>query len=379
MSKRIWVGLDVGVHTTAICILNATGEAVREAEFPTSVENIDAFVRPMRRGNVAAIAMEAGSTSIYLARGLERLKYSVVVFDCRQISTYLGIKQNKTDRNDARNIAEVARSGRGSVSEVMLKTLECQRIRSMLATRQQMIRIRVATESAIGSQFHLYGGKLSRNWSAAILRRNAHLEMARLLKEQKVDLREDIEPVLSICESLRAYVEHLDRIIAEMAGRIEVCQRFMEIPGVGPITALSFYSAICNPQRFEKSIDVGPYLGLVPRVRQSGGTVARLRISKMGNTMTRRHLTTAAMILLRPTTKDSSIKRWGCGVSDRRGPARAKVAVARKLSTIMLAMWKSGTPFDHYPEPSISEPLIETAHSSLRGAAGPETGFDLGL
>ncbi len=311
MSKRLWVGLDVGVHQTSVCVLNYAGEPVQEANLPTSVETIHGFLRPLRRGNIEVIAMEAGSTGTYLARGLDHLKYSVAIFETRQIAKYRGIKQNKTDRNDARSIAEVARSGRGAISEVLVKSVECQRIRSMLATRQQMVRMRVGSEASIGAQFHLYGGRMPRNRSAAMLRRNAIFEMARIRKEQKIDLRQDIEPVLSICESLRAYVEHLDHELAEMAASIEVCRRFMELPGVGPIIALSFYSAVCEPNRFERCKDVGPYLGLVPRVRQSGGTVARLRISKMGSTLTRQHLATAAMIVLRTTTKDSKIEALG--------------------------------------------------------------------
>ncbi len=361
MSKRLWVGLDVGVHMTSVCVLNFAGEAIQQVDLPTSVETIDAFIRPLRRGNIEVIAMEAGSTSIYLARGLERLKYSVAVFETRQMATYLGMKQNKTDRNDARSIAEVARSGRGAISEVLVKTVECQRIRSMLATRQQMLRMRVGSEAAIAAQFNLYGGKMPRNHSAAILRRNAIFEMARLRKEQKIDLRPDIEPILSVCAGLRAYVEHLDRTLAEMAANIEVCRRFMEIPGVGPIIALSFYSAICDPIRFDRCIDVGPYLGLVPRVRQSGGTITRSRISKMGNTMTRQHMSTAAMILLRAPTKDSALKRWGLNLRERRGAGRARMAVARKLSIVMLAMWKRGTiwePFDRCGPLSESTELV---------------------
>jgi transposase len=348
MSKKLWVGLDVGVHMTAICVLDASGVVICEAERPTSVDSIDQLLKPLRKGNIELIAMEAGSTSIYLTRGLNRLKYPVAIFECRQISTYLGLKQNKTDRNDARCIAEVARSGRGAISEVMTKTVECQRIRSMLATRQHLVRMRVGIEAAIGSQFNLYGGKMLRSRSGIILRRNVNLELARLRKEQKVDLRSDIEPIVSICESLRTYVEHLDRTFAQMANTIDICRRFMEIPGVGPIIALSFYSAICDPHRFEKCNDVGAYLGLVPRIRQSGGTVARFRISKMGNTMTRQHMCTAAMILLRSTTKPSQLKNWGLELRERRGAGRARSAVARKLSVIMLAMWKHGTAFDPF-------------------------------
>jgi len=86
---------------------------------------------------------------------------------------------------------------------------------------------------------------------------------------------------------------------------------------------------------------------LVPRVRQSGATVARYRISKMGNTMTRRHLATAAMALFR-TTAETRLKTWGLKICERRGKGRAKMAVARKIAVVMLAMWKRGTAFEPF-------------------------------
>lgn len=362
MNKRLWIGLDVGLRSTSICVINSIGEAVHESEVATSVETIDATLRPMRRGNIQMIAMEAGSGSFHLARGLRHLKYCVAVFDARQVAMYLGIAQNKTDRNDARGIAEIARSGRSAVSEVFVKTVETQKIRSLLATRQQIVRMRVASESAIATQLKLYGATIPRISSTAKLRSTFMREILRVRKEQKIDLRFELEPVISICESLRSFVDHLDKVVAQTATDIEVCRRFLDIPGVGPITALSFYSAICDPNRFGKSVDVGPYLGMVPRVRQSGETVARYRISKMGNTMTRQHLTTAAMILLRPSAKETNLKSWGVQLRERRGAGRAKIAVARKLSTIMLAMWKQGTVFDPtrglQDAPATSRPII---------------------
>ncbi len=322
------------------------GEVVHESDVATSVETIDAILRPLRRRNIQLIAMESGSGSFHLARGLRHLKYCVAVLDARQVATYLGIAQNKTDKNDARGIAEIARSGRSAVSEVFVKTVEFQKIRSLLATRQQIVRMRVASESAIAAQLKLYGGKTPTVRSSAKLRLNVMKEVLEVRKQHKVDLRLELEPVISICESLRSFAEHLDKVVAQTAADIEICRRFMDIPGVGPITAVSFYSAICDPNRFEKSVDVGPYLGMVPRVRQSGETVARYRISKMGNTMTRQHLTNAAMILLRPSTKETTLKSWGIQVRERRGGGRAKMAVARKISTVMISMWKRGTVFE---------------------------------
>jgi len=352
MSKRLWVGLDVGADTMNVCVVNDQGAQVHEEVLPTSAATLDGLLRPMRRGNIVAIGMEAGGTSIHLARSLTRMKYPVVVFECRQISAYLSMRGNKTDRNDARCIAEVTRTGRGVVSEIVVKSTECQRIRSMLTLRQQFIRMRVAGEGGIGSLFRLHGGKLKRSYSAAALRREVREEVTRLRKHEKIDLRDDVEPMLVLCERMRAQVEAMDRNILETARGIEPCRRFMEIPGVGALTALSFYSAIGDPHRFKRSEDVGAYLGLVPRIRQSGTSVARFRISKMGSTLTRWHLSVAASVHLRANSAETRLKAWGAVLQERRGRGRARAAVARKLATIMLAIWKRGESYDPFFSPS---------------------------
>ena len=346
MSKRLWVGLDVGVDTMTVCVLNAAGEPVREDTIYSQAKALDRVLMPFRRSNIANIAMEAGSTSIKLTRALRKMKYSVSVFECRQVSAFLGIKRNKTDKNDARCIAEVARSGPGSVSEVYVKSAECQHIRSMLMMRQRFIRMRVAGELAIGSLFRLNGGKLKRCHSGDGLRRTVRAEIVRLRKDERTDLSGEIDPMLAICGQMRDHVEALDKKLAALASESELCRRFMEIPGVGPITALSFFSAIENPFRFRRNADVGAYFGLVPRVRQSGASVARLRVSKMGNTLTRYHLNNAAAVHLRSNSAGSSIKVWGENVGERRGGNRARTAVARKLAVVMISLWKNGQRFD---------------------------------
>ncbi|WP_234180295.1 IS110 family transposase [Sphingopyxis sp. NFH-91] len=370
MSKKLWVGLDVGVDTMTICVLNALGEAVREDTIASTAKALDEVLRPYRRSNIANIGMEAGSTSIILTRALRKMKYSVSVFECRQVSAFLGIKRNKTDKNDARCIAEVARSGPGALSDVYVKSAECQHIRSMLVMRQRFVRMRVAGELAIGSLFRLNGGKLKRRYSGDGLRRTARAEVVRLRREQKIDLSAEIDPMLAICGQIRDHVEAIDKRLTALAKESDLCRKFMAIPGVGPITALSFFSAIEDPFRFKRTADVGAYFGLVPRVRQSGATVARLRISKMGNTLTRQHLNNAAAVHLRSNSAVSSIKLWGERVRERRGGMRARTAVARKLAVVMLALWKKDERFDPKLSPSPTPPGDD---GFLAEAAGPET------
>ncbi len=346
MSDEIWVGLDVGLTTTAACIVDAVGSPIREESLPTSAAGIDTLLDAVGRERVRAIGLEAGSTSIYLARRLVRLGYDVAVFECRQVATYLGLRQNKTDRNDARCIAEVARTGRGFVSEVRLKTMEAQRIRSMLTMRDQFVRMRVAGEASVGSLLQLYGGKMKSSNSAIGLRRQVGAELTRLRDEEGIDLGADVEAMVEMCERMRVHVQGLDRAITAMAKEHPVCRRFLQIPGVGALTALSFYSAVDDPFRFKRSDDVGAYLGLVPRVRQSGGSRSYSRISKMGNTLTRYHLVAAAGVHLRATSADTALKLWGTKVRERRGWGKARAAVARKLAVLMLTMWKQGSDFD---------------------------------
>jgi transposase len=170
------------------------------------------------------------------------------------------------------------------------------------------------------------------------------------LRAEGVDLQQEILPLLSLCETMRACVQDLDRTLNQRAKSIDICRRWMELPGVGPLTALSFYTAIDDPSRFEKNVDVGPYLGLVPRTWQSAAATRRGRISKRGDRLTRGQLVLAARIAMMPTRPETELKGWALEVKKRRGHSRAKVALARKLAVVMLAMWKSGESFRPFPE-----------------------------
>jgi transposase len=153
---------------------------------------------------------------------------------------------------------------------------------------------------------------------------------------------------VDLCESLRAYLRDLDRMLEARARAHHVCAPLMEIPGVGPISALSFYSAVEDPYRFERSRDVGAYFGLVPRRYQSGDLERTLGITKTGNKLTRFHLMSAALAL-RLSKRDCALKDSDTALKRRIGPGRARVALARKLAILMLTLWKTGARFDAYP------------------------------
>jgi len=214
----------------------------------------------------------------------------------------------------------------------------------MLVTRQKLVRLKVALDGALRSLIRLNGGKLERSANDAARRSKVATQLKLIRKREKIDLSEDVEAMLTLSEALGAFLTSMDSRLSKKAADLPVCRNFLAIPGVGPICALSFYSAIDDPARFKRNADVGPYLGMVPIVRQSGQSTSRRRISKMGDPMTRSYLSTAALVHLR--FAKSALSQWGASLAERRGKRQAQVAVGRKLAVLMLAMWKSNEPYD---------------------------------
>lgn len=343
--EKLWVGIDIGFDVSAVCLIDQMGEIVREEEVQTTASEIGQFLERYVAGSAQLIGLEASSYSAHLVRGLRELGHPVAMFDSRQARKFLRISQNKTDRNDARGLAQIARHGRNVVAEVRVKSVECQTLRSQLVMRQHLVRNRVAAESAIKSVIRLNGGDVKTTTTVKRLRKNVIAELERLKSVEGLDLFEIIEPVLGISEQLRTRLARIDEALSRAAERIDVCRRFMAITGIGPIGALSFYTAVEEPARFKRSEDIGPYLGMVPYFKQSGPIIRRRGISRMGNKLTRQHLANAASIHIRRAPEDGAIRRWSESLRERVASPKVRMAVARKLAVVMLAMWKNGTDY----------------------------------
>jgi transposase len=158
-------------------------------------------------------------------------------------------------------------------------------------------------------------------------------------------LREGIMPSLDLYESLCQQLSLLTRQVEAVAKKHPICRRLMTAPGVGPIIALSFVTAVDDPWRFSKSADIGAYFGLTPKQYQSGETDQQHGISRLGNSMTRQHLVQAATVLLISSKKWSTLKAWGMKIAKKRGFSKARIAVARKLAIILHRMWITNEDF----------------------------------
>jgi transposase len=339
--------MDVGADELSICATDDRGLVVFQYSCVSDPKAVHELLRPEKR-RIQLIGVESGSSGTALTRALRKLGYPIAVFEARQASKFLAIRRNKTDKNDARGLADLTRLGRGSVSEVRVKSAECQRMRSALVMRQKLVRLRVTMEAAIRSLIRLNGGKLKRSSTPAAFKKNVQMEINRLRIVEKVDLREDTVPLIALSVATAGYIEILDRRLRGEAEANPICRLFMDIPGVGPLTALSLFTAVEDPHRFRRNADVGAYFGLVPTVRESGQLASRRRISKAGDKLTRSLLATAAQQHLR--WADSAISTWAKCLSGRLKKRGVQTAVARKLAVTMLAMWKAGQEYKPYPD-----------------------------
>lgn len=341
MTKRLWAGLDVGVESTRICVINDAGEVLHEASCPTQLKKVSGELIWLKRRRHAKIGLEAG-TGTSIARGLRSLGYSVEMYETRKLSKFLRVRRNKTDAGDARGIAEAGRIGATLVSKVHLKSLECQALQSRLTIRRHLIRERVAAVTLLGRQIELFGGRMGRCRSASELHTKAEAEIKKLFGTSASALRSDLHLLLDHCEQLIAFQHETDRVLKRLALTDELSRRLMQIPGVGPICALTFYATIGEPHRFLRSSDIGPYLGLTPKSYQSGLTLKSGRVSRMGNSALRGLLGHSSLLYMKFGNPRSELRRWASRIEQRRGRGKARVALARKLAVIMLTMWKTG-------------------------------------
>ncbi|MFQ5626063.1 MAG: IS110 family transposase [Methyloligellaceae bacterium] len=340
-----YAALDVGVHNLALCIIDEDGDVRLEKSLPTDVDAIVSCLRGFSE-EIAAVGLEAGTLTQWLTYGLRDAGFRPVVMEARHVKAALGAMRNKTDRNDARGIAQILRTG--WYREVHVKSLESHYIRTLLASRKALLRKCIDLENEVRGLLKVFGIRLR-----AGIRHGAFDAATREPIEANAMLAHALIPLLDVrLELYRAFLE-LDRRVKALAHGDDICLLLMTTPGVGYITALTFRAAVDDPRRFRRSKTVAAHFGLTPRRYQSGERDTPGHISKAGDTEVRSALYAAANIILTRSAKWSSLKAWGTRLARSKGRKRALVAIARKLAVILHAMWIDGTPFSHQ-EPEVT-------------------------
>jgi transposase len=332
-----YAGLDVSRRSTNICVINDQGELVAEGKTDAEVSDIVRLL-DAHRLQITEVGLEAGTLTQYLTYGLQFAGYDVVCMEARQVKAAVSAMRNKTDKNDARGIAQLLRSA--WYSRVHVKSIDSHQVRALLSSRKAVLAKCIDLEQEIRGIFKVFGIKLP-----ARLGHGAFDPKVRPLIEADAALSQSLLPVLDARLVLYRTFRELDNRTRHLANDDPICRRFMTAPGVRFITALTYKAGVDDPTRFRRSRTVGAPFGLAPSRFQSGEIDFDGHISRAGDADVRATLYVAANSILTRSSRWSSLKAWGMKLAKSRGHKKAVIAVPRKLAVILLRMWIDGTQF----------------------------------
>jgi len=343
----VFVGLDVSLDSISICVIDADGELVWRGKTLSEPAALIAALQPHRQ-QVHLVGIEACPLSEWLYGAMIDSGFPAVCIETRHAQRFLSSRPNKTDRSDARGIAEMMRLGH--FRPVHVKSRASQVLRTTLTARQLLVQQIIKIEQTIRGLLKIYGLKVGAAHRCTFA---ARIET---LLADRPELRIAIAPLLEVRNGMRRQKVLLDRRLFQVARRDDVCRRLMTVSGVGPIVSLAFKATIDDPARFKNAKAVAAHLGLTPRIYQSGETDRSGNISKCGDKLMRHALYEAANSHLRIAKRWSPLKAWGVKLIARVGAKKACVAVARKLAIIMHRMWIDDTDF-RLVQPPIVDPI----------------------
>jgi transposase len=331
-----FAGLDISMEDTQVCVLDREGAVIHEEK---TISTPEAIVASLAKAPACRrVVFETGRMALMLYHGL--LVYGVPVVCVESRQAYQALKSlatHKTDRNDARGLAHLARTGFFKPTHV--KSLPAHAIRALIIARKKLVGQRVTLENQIRGLTVVFGVRLPRAPSPAFIKQ------ALRASEGIAGLSAAMRGLIAARTAVLSAVAAIDADMKKMARASGACRRLMTIPGVGQLTALAFTAAVDDPERFRHSRDIGPYLGLVPRRYQSGEVDYTGSISKCGDRRMRTLLYEAANVMLTRYKGPLKLKDWALAIARRSTMRKARIALARRLAIIMHAMLRHGTVF----------------------------------
>lgn len=333
-----YAGLDVSMEETSIAIVDVQGKIVFETTAKTDAKSI-ANALTKSCFNFEKIGLEAGNLSFWLIRELKKLGVHALCIDSRQMSALLSTNINKTDKNDARWIANAMRCN--LYKEVHHKSQGAIEIGVQMGVRRTLVNVRTMLKNTLRGHLKAYGIRLG-NVSHEKFPERVRLSIASCDKCIQISL----EAILKSYEEVCCNVKTIDVNLEELAKDEPVAQLLQSIPGVGAVTALTFMSVIDDPYRFTNPRNVGAYIGCTPRQNSSGATVRQGKISKCGSQELRSLLVDCARVMITVCKEWSALRAWGLKIMRKHGFGKATMAVARKLAVTMLRMWQDMKEFN---------------------------------
>src|ERR1700720_3649780 len=314
-----YAGIDVSLEYSSVCVVDATGKIVREAKVLSEPAALIAWFGSLGL-NLVRIGLEAGPLSQWLYAGLRGAALAVELLETRHVRNALKTMPVKTDRKDARGIAELMRLGWHR--PVHCKSMAAQETRAMLTTRN-LVRAMLTTRNLVRSKLHDVEMSLRgtlRGFGLKVGKTTPRRFEARILElvAGHPSLEVIAKALLAARTVLLREFKAFEKQVRTMARSDTRARLLMSVPGVGPIVALTFASAIDDPARFKSSKSVGAHFGLTPKKYQSGETDITGRISKIGDKGVRTVSYQAAHVMLtRPVNVCTAIKSWAMDLDKR--------------------------------------------------------------
>lgn len=333
-----YAGIDVSLECSSVCIVDTSGKIVRETRVASEPEALVDWFRSLGL-DLARIGLEAGPLSQWLYAAMRQASLTVELLETRHVSNAFKAMPVKSDRNDARNIAQLMRLG--WFRPVHCKSISAQEIRAMLTARKLVQSKLLDVENSLRGILRGFGLKVGKTTRTSFAGR-----IEDLVREHP-NLQTIGEALLRARAVLLAEFKGFEKRVRATSRLHEKARLLMSTPAVGPIVSLTYACAIDDPSRLTSSKRAGPLFGLTPKKHQSGETDYSGRISKNGDASVREALYEAAHIMLtKPIRGCAQLKSWAMRIARRAGINKAKVALARKLAVIMLRMLKDNVPFN---------------------------------
>ena len=332
-----YAGIDVSLEYSSVCVVDANGKIVREDKIASEPEALIGWFRSLSL-SLVRIGLEAGPLSQWLYAAMKQADLAMELLETRRVRKALEIMPVKTDRNDARGIAEFMRLG--LFRPVHCKSLVAQETRALLTARKLVQSKLLDVEMSLRGILRGFGLKVGRTTPKRFAGRISELVTSHPTLEVVA------EGMLAAHAVLLRELNNFEKRVRTMARNDARVRLLMSTPGVGAIVGLTYVAAIDDPTRFKSSKGVGAHFGLTPKRHQSGQRDVTLGITRMGDASVRAMLYEAAHVILTKPIKGGGLKSWAMKLAKRAGMKRAKVALARKLAVILHRMWVDATPFN---------------------------------
>jgi transposase len=337
MIMEYFCGIDVSLEESSVCVVDAKGQIMREAKVLSERDALIAWFQDLDLP-LSRIGLEAGPLSQWLYAGLAEAGFTVELIETRHVRDAFKAMPVKTDRNDARGIAQLMRLG--WFRPVHCKSLPAQEVRAVLTARKLVQTKLHDVEMSLRGILRGFGLKVGKTTPRTFDGR------VRELVTGHPTLMEIAQSLLAARAILHKEFQGFERRVYALARDDDRARLLMSAPGVGTLVSLTYVSAIDEPERFKHSKQVGAHFGLTPRRYQSGEKDVSGRISKVGDRSVRSALYEAANVILTKAVKGGPLKGWGMRLAARAGRKKAKVALARKLAVILHRMLIDGTSFN---------------------------------